>query len=310
MKETILISGITGFVGVNLKDYLAPFFNIIGLSRNSGEHIGYTDMHKGLFDGAKAFVHLAGKAHDLKKTTEEIEYYRANTELTKTLFDQFLDSDCEVFIYMSSVKAVADDVEGVLKEDIEPNPITVYGKSKLRAEKYLLSQDLPSNKRLYILRPCMIHGPNNKGNLNLLYTFVSKGIPYPFGAYQNKRSFLSVQNLCFVIHELIQNPIESDVFNVADDESLSTIDLVKTIGNVIDKKIIILKAPKFIINVLAIIGSFLPFPINPERVQKLTENYIVSNEKLKRKLGKRSLNLSVQDGIKLTILSIFKEKRK
>ena len=50
----------------------------------------------------------------------------------------------------------------------------------------------------------MIHGPNNKGNLNLLYSFVSKGIPYPFGKYENKRSFVSVENLCFVINELIE----------------------------------------------------------------------------------------------------------
>ena len=79
---------------------------------------------------------------------------------------------------MSSVKAVADVVDGILTEDVIPNPKTVYGKAKLAAEVYILSKEIPENKRVYILRPCMIHGPNNKGNLNLLYSLVSKGIPW------------------------------------------------------------------------------------------------------------------------------------
>ena len=75
---------------------------------------------------------------------------------------------------LSSVKAVADNVVGFLSEDCEPNPKTHYGKSKLLAERYILSKNIPDNKRVYILRPCMIHGPNNKGNLNLLYNLSIK----------------------------------------------------------------------------------------------------------------------------------------
>ena len=64
----------------------------------------------------------------------------------------------------------------------------------------------------------MIHGPGNKGNLNLLYSFVKKGIPYPFGRYENKRSFVSIDNLCFVIKELIENKnITSGVYNISDE---------------------------------------------------------------------------------------------
>ena len=72
---------------------------------------------------------------------------------------------------MSTVKAVADEVKGILSEDEIPNPKTHYGISKRKAEEYLLSKELPLGKRLYILRPCMIHGPGNKGNLNLLFNF-------------------------------------------------------------------------------------------------------------------------------------------
>lgn len=299
----ILITGITGFVGVNLKEYLNKD-EILGVSRKETETtILYENLSLTKFNNSKAFIHLAGKAHDLKKTSEDKEYFDVNTELTKTLYNQFLESTCEVFIYMSSVKAAADVVEGVLNEDVKPNPVTVYGKSKLKAEEHILNQKVPQNKRVYILRPCMIHGPGNKGNLNLLYSFVSKGVPYPFGVYENSRSFLSVENLCFVIEKLItKSTIPSGIYNVADDESLSTNELVDTIGKAINKPSKILKTPKIIVDFIAKIGDFIPIPINSERVQKLTENYEVSNYKIKNAISS-DLPLSSKEGLIKTIKS-------
>jgi len=304
--NNILISGITGFVGGNLKEYLQGKYKVTGISRKSNPEqaiIAYQELSEENLNNITAFVHLAGKAHDLKKTADENEYFEVNTELTKSVFDTFLESKCEVFIYMSSVKAAADTVEGVLTEEVAPTPVTAYGKSKLAAENYILSKEIPANKRVYILRPCMIHGPDNKGNLNLLYGFVSKGIPYPFGKYQNKRSFVSVENLCFIIHELIENKkIESGVYNIADDQSISTNELVSIIASTIGKPNRILKTSKFIINILAKIGDFLPIPINSERLQKLTENYEVSNDKIIKALQKQ-LPLSTKEGIEKTIKS-------
>jgi len=300
-----IITGIKGFVAGNLKKYLI-FRNkhVVGVSRIPlSEDLGYDEISIDIMNKSKSFIHLAGKAHDLKRTSEAKDYFEVNTELTKSLFDQFLISDCEVFIYMSSVKAVADVVDGVLTEDVISNPITAYGKSKLAAETYILSKKIPDNKRVYILRPCMIHGPNNKGNLNLLYSFISKGIPYPFGKYVNKRSFVSVENVCFIINELIDNAkIESGIYNLADDVSLSTIDLVKIISEVINKSTKILKLPKLVVSFLASVGDFLPIPINSERLLKLTENYEVSNLKIKKAIQK-NLPLSSKEGIKKTIAS-------
>nr|WP_299034125.1 NAD-dependent epimerase/dehydratase family protein [uncultured Tenacibaculum sp.] len=308
MRNKIIITGLTGFVGSNLKDYLKENYNVIGVSRNkSKEGLTYEDLSLELLSSYNAVIHLAGKAHDIKKTTEENEYFEVNTELTKKLFDNFLESNSETFIFMSSVKAVTDEVETELTEETIPNPVTAYGKSKLAAEEYILSKILPNNKRVYILRPCMIHGPNNKGNLNLLYSFVSKGVPYPFGKYENKRSFVSVENLCFVIKELLENKnIPSGIYNVADDESLSTNELVETIGIGADKKLRIINTPKSFIYLLAKFGDILPFPINSERVQKLTESYVVSNKKIKSALGIEEFPLSTREGIIKTIKSFTK----
>ncbi|MFC2110141.1 NAD-dependent epimerase/dehydratase family protein [Bacteroidota bacterium] len=306
MKK-IAITGITGFVGQNLKKYIekSSLDHLIGVSRKkSGEQIKtYEELTPQFWSQIGSFVHLAGKAHDLKKTSEEKDYFEVNTELTKKLFDQFLASTCETFIYMSSVKAAADEVVGFLSEEVLPNPVTAYGKSKLAAENYIVSKELPKNKRVYILRPCMIHGPNNKGNLNLLYSFVSKGIPYPFGKYTNQRSFLSVDNLCFVIKELIENKeIASGIYNIADDATLSTCELVQIIGKTIQKSAKILNLPKSVVNLMARLGDIIPLPINTERVQKLTENYCVSNAKIKKAMGKE-LPLTAEEGIKKTIKS-------
>ncbi|MDB2463635.1 NAD-dependent epimerase/dehydratase family protein [Flavobacteriaceae bacterium] len=299
-----VITGHKGFVGSNLVKYLNNEHNIIGVSRNpSNTELSYSDLTKEKLSRSKSLIHLAGIAHDLKSNSKISDYFAVNTDLTKKVFNNFLHSDCEVFIYLSSVKAVADKVDGILKEDEPPNPLTAYGKSKLAAENYILSKNIPKNKRVYILRPCMIHGPNNKGNLNLLYSFILKRIPYPFGKYHNRRSFVSVENLCFIIKELIDNDkIEPGVYHISDDIPLSSLDIVQVISEVTGKPIMVLKLPKFFIKIIAKVGDFFSLPINSERLLKLTENYEVSNSKITRAINKK-LPFSSIDGLKKTILS-------
>jgi len=292
LKNRIFISGSSGFVGVNLVKYLDNIFNLDMYQKNSDIKLNH-----------EIVIHLAGKAHDLKNVSSSDEYYKVNTELTKEIFDAFLISEAKVFITLSSVKAVADEVDGELTEDFIPNPITHYGKSKLLAEHYILSQPIPDGKRVYILRPCMIHGPGNKGNLNLLYSLVSKGLPWPLGLFENSRSYLSIENLCFIIKELIdREDIPSGVYNVADDVPLSTNELIKMIAESKDKKARILNLSKNLINVLASVGDFLKLPLNSERLQKLTESYVVSNAKIKQALGKE-LPISSKYGLIKTFQS-------
>ena len=216
----ILVSGSSGFIGSNFQKY---FENKTFRALQQGEDW--------ISHGAEVVINLAGKAHDLKNTSSSQEYYEVNTELTKKVFDAFLASEAKVFITISSVKAVSDQVECELTEQHNPNPVTHYGKSKLLAEQYIISKEIPDGKRVYILRPCMIHGPGNKGNLNLLYKLVSKNIPWPLGAFENKRSFCSIDNLMFIFKELIEREdIPSGIYNIADDEPLSTNELIGLIA--------------------------------------------------------------------------------
>jgi nucleoside-diphosphate-sugar epimerase len=198
---------------------------------------------------------------------------------------------------------VADEVYGVLTEEETSNLITHYGKSKLLAEQYILSKQIPEGKRVYILRPCMIHGPGNKGNLNLLYKFVSKGIPWPLGSFDNKRSFCSIDNLMFIIKQLIEREdIPSGVYNVADDEALSTNEIISLLAVSQNRRPKIWILPKGLINVLAKLGDLFRLPLTTERLQKLTESYLVSNQKIKIAIGK-PLPVSSKNGLLKTFKS-------
>lgn len=303
----LLLTGSNSFVGRNIQLYFNEWRYVYTFIPVSREILNQDDEEKIknlIVDGQESsIIHLAGKAHDLKKTSSSSEYYTVNTELTKKVFDVFLKSDSKCFIFLSSVKAVADEVDGELLESCTPNPITHYGKSKLLAEEYILSKTIPSHKRVYILRPCMIYGPGNKGNLNLLFKIVSKGIHWPLGSFQNQRSFCSVENLCFIIKELIErNDIPSGIYNVADDETISTNRLIQLIAHSQNKDARILKIPKAIITSLARLGDVLHLPLNSERLQKLTESYVVINGKIKAAIRK-PLPISSEEGLLKTLQS-------
>lgn len=306
----ILITGISGFVGQNLHAYLqrSGRSSIIGLSRDHapvdrGMVYSYSDFFGEGSVSAQHYIHLAGKAHDLRKIANDQEYFDVNYGLTKRLYDRFLeDPDARTFIFVSSVKAAKDRVEGVLTEDVVCTPGTAYGKSKRKAEEYILGS-LPVEKQVYILRPCMIHGPGNKGNLNLLYSFAQKGLPYPLAAFENQRSFLSVDNLTHVIGRLIGTPIPSGVYNVADDGTFSTNEIMGMMANALGKKPMLWKVPVPLMTGLARMGDRLGLPLNAERLQKLTESYVVSNERIKAALGEEFMPLSAKDGLMKTFQS-------
>jgi len=306
----LIVTGVSGFVGANIQSYFKELISpvdFIPINRKSLLTYGVDQLIGNFFSERESnVIHLAGKAHDLKDESSYSEYYSVNTDLSIKLFDAFLKSESSCFIILSSVKAVADEVVGVLAEDNIPNPITHYGKSKLMAEEYILSKEIPQGKRVYILRPCMIHGPSNKGNLNLLYKIVSKGLPWPLGRFDNKRSFCSIDNLCFIINELIENDqIPSGIYNIADDEPISTNELISFISESQGKNSHIWTIPKFLINTFAKIGDILKLPLNSERLIKLTESYIVSNDKIKNAINKE-LPISSKDGLMKTFNSFNK----
>jgi nucleoside-diphosphate-sugar epimerase len=321
-QDQIIISGATGFVGQNIIPYLSgKGLNVVTLSRSKPpqrlgysnselqkrayeKHLTYKSIQKQDWNNARTFIHLAGKAHDVKNTADSAEYFKVNRDLTINLFDQFLASNCKTFIFLSSVKAAADQVEGLLTEDHVPNPKTAYGKSKHAAEQYLLNHRSRADKNIIILRPCMIHGPGNKGNLNLLLKAVSYHIPWVFGSFENERSYCSIDNLCFIIYRILSaNSINSGIYHVADDTSISTNNLIKIIAKTLDKRLIRFNFSKVMLLTVARLGDRYMLPFTTQVLSKVTGTYEVSNLKIKQELGIKNMPLSTEEGLFRTIAS-------
>lgn len=312
--SSILITGSSGFVGTTIYDALHRDHSLFGLDISaqcripSDKVYGWDDLS--ILPHTDAIIHLAGVAHDTANTTDESTYFRVNSDLTKQIFDHFLQSNSKIFIFFSSVKAVADTVVGgALKEDAVPAPMTAYGRSKLAAEQYIEAagkKEGLKDKQVYVLRPSMIHGPGNKGNLNLLYSLVSKGIPWPLGAFENKRSFLAAPNLVFVIRRLLQGDTPQGTYHLADDDTVSTNQLIRLMADTLGRKTRILNISPAIIKIMARAGDLLHLPLNSERLKKLTESYVVSNAKIKHALGIEKLPVDAHKGLSETIKAFQK----
>ncbi len=310
--KRVLITGITGFVGTNLVQYLQSNkeIQIIGYSRDIDKakfslnnvdfisEISAIILDRYLID---TVIHLAGIAHDLSGDFNKEDYQRVNYRWTSQIYDEFNKSQANSFVFVSSIKAVTDHSGNVIDEDYISNPTSDYGISKKNAEDFILNNQ-SANKNTFILRPCMIHGPGNKGNLNLLYKYVKASIPYALGAYKNERSFLSIENFCFTIEKILEGKLTAGIYLLADNDTISTNDLIHLIGQEINKKVIILRLPKFIIGKMAQFGTWVHAPFNLKTVAKLSENMAVSNQKLLLNLG-QSLPESTIEGLKKTIKS-------
>ncbi len=321
----ILITGIHGFVGSNLVIALREYHTLYGLDITAPEKEGVvktfawkdiepTSFPMQFLPKFDTIIHLAGKAHDTKNQSASQVYFDINTGLTQKIFDFFLESSAKKFIFFSSVKAAADSVVGdMLTEDVIPTPVGPYGESKIAAEEYILSKlrsedgelkvAMQRDKRVYILRPCMIHGPGNKGNLNLLYNVVKKGIPWPLGDFENKRSFTSIDNLCYVVEGLLTKDVANGIYHMGDDEALSTNELIALMCEAMGKEPHIWKMNRKMMEGCAGLGTLLHLPLNTERLRKLTEDYVVSNEKIKSALGIDRMPVRAADGIMKTIRS-------
>ena len=299
----ILITGAYGFVGTNLCKYLAEKgheCHALDIPSARRPDVPYASFHtwdeldqKGdnsatqhssfILQHFDCVVHLAGKAHDLKKVASEQSYFDINVGLTEKIFAA---AKTTRFIYFSSSKA---DANG-----------NAYGRSKLAAEQFL-------NGRAIVLRPAMIHGPGNKGNLNLLWGIARRGLPWPLAAFENKRSFTSIGNICAAVEALAERGTNG-IYPIADDEMLSTNRLIELIAETCGKKSKLWRIPKGLMRFAAKIGDVLHLPLNTERIEKLTEDSFVDNSGLKSVLGWIKMPIAAEEGMRLTLKSFCENK--
>ncbi|MBO5628944.1 MAG: NAD-dependent epimerase/dehydratase family protein [Aeriscardovia sp.] len=308
----ILITGVHGYIGSYLVEALKDDHVIYGLDIFSQKNDGIENtFHWIALDDLvgmelDAVIHLDNYSHNSKSKNAPYVPLDERADYTRKIFDYFLASNMKKFIFLSSVKAVATEVGDVLTEDVVPSPHGPFGESKLASENYILSRQAEwetKSKEVYILRPCIIHGPESKGGLNLLYNVVCKGIPWPLGSFDSKHSFTFIDNLCFVMKSLLTLSIASGIYNMADDEAISNNRLIALICKTIGKKPCIWHVSKSTMYLMAQLGDFLHLPLNTRRLLMLTQNFVVDNAKIKSALCIEHMPVRAKDGLERTVKS-------
>lgn len=302
----VLISGADGFIGKYLlktKTGVGPLNDIIGVVRNpstNGVCIGWEDLSDDLWrlcpiEGLGAFIHLAGESRELKGPKAQSHYQKSNIELTEKFFARFLNSEAEIFIYVSSIKAIGEAADSKTNEKSVPLPISMYGISKRKAEikiermlrEYYDQNGLHRLKKIYILRPVALYGPDSKGNLYNLFQLANSPWPYPFGAYHNQRSFLHVANFKFALEAILSGHVPSGLYHLADPEPVSVRDIFVFMRKKINRPIRIWNLPPYLLKKIPGLSPYL---------QRFQENYIVIPSKIQEAMGE-VFPIRTQDGL-------------
>ena len=264
----ILVTGANGFIGTQLTETLA----------NSGHQVRSTarsitpnspitreiitcdlesaDSLDHLTTGCDAIVHLAGRAHVMSDNpaTSESLYLSANVDVTRRLAQSAARTGVKRMILMSSVKVNGESttIDSPFTSQDTPNPQDPYGRSKTQAEQTLWDVASTSGLEGVVIRPPLVYGPGVRANFASLIGIVDRGIPLPLGSIQNKRSFVSVDNLIDCIETTLQTPnAGGQTFLVSDGQDLSTPELIRAIASSLHKSPMLIPIPTALLKLAA-----------------------------------------------------------
>lgn len=289
----ILLTGITGFVGAALAQHLKAFpqFALYPTFRCSHPDypqatvVGSIDRHTDwttALQGIDTVIHLAARAHQIKDTAPNPEqaFYEVNTAGTANLVQQSIEAGVKHFIFISSIGAMATLSDDVLTADSPCRPDTPYGLSKLAAEQALIQQTQGTGMTYTIIRPPLVYGPGNPGNMARLIKLVNTGLPLPLGAIHNRRSLVALPNLVDLITTCLTHPAAANqTFLVSDNEDLSTTDLLKRLAKALNKPARLIPVPMPLLQATAqILGK-------PALAQRLCGSLQVDIRKTQRMLN-------------------------
>jgi len=327
--SNILVTGADGFIGQHLTRKLVDgghsvrtlsredselyFFDTGEVDRRKAD-IGSRESLSGVMDGIDAVYHLAAIArNDLGKSWDD--YQSVNVQGTVNLLEEAKAAGVKKFIFISTVEAAGfGDGVNPRRETDQPNPVNNYGKSKLLAERQVLSGDWPME--CTALRLPMIYGPGTFLIVPKLFGMVRRGFYPLIGGGRALMEFCYVDNAVNGII-LAGNKRESagELFYISDERSYTIREVVSSIAGAMGKKVLFLSLPVFAANFLGICWEIaaliLPFPpiiskyskkpfFSRETVYWTTKNVnIVSTEKIKNKLG-YSPAVNIKDGTRMT----------
>lgn len=252
----ILVTGATGFVGQRLVDYLLEKTDVdlrlavrAQPARTYGSRVTVqmisdisadTNWRESLL-GCEVVIHAAARVHVMDETAENpLDTFRAiNVDGTLNLAWQAAKAGAKRFIFISSIKVNGESTPQDKPFSVEDAsiPSCPYSISKYEAEQGLLALAKESGMDVVILRPALVYGAGVKGNFQHMIQCLQKGFPLPLGRVQNKRSFVSVDNLVDLIVTCVAHPhAANQVFLVSDGHDLSTTELLQKLYRLLGKR--------------------------------------------------------------------------
>ncbi|MCF6242166.1 MAG: NAD-dependent epimerase/dehydratase family protein [Bacteroidales bacterium] len=247
MKKTnIAITGANSFIGRNFKESFNNHYNIteIDVKNRTIDEINFNT-----FD---VVYHVAAIVHSSNKISKEI-YFKVNSNLPFQIAQKAKKQGVKQFIFMSSIKVFGENTNNqAFNLETQPDPTDNYGASKLDAELKLQTLN-DENFKIAIIRPPLVYGAGVKANMQSLLSFVKISPIIPLTPFENKRSYIYINNLIDFINLIIEKQA-SGIFLPSDGTPFSTNDILKTFIKQSKKNKICITLPQFFMKILKYIA--------------------------------------------------------
>lgn len=291
----IYVTGASGFVGCSLIKHLNASNHLaLPLQRNFDTN-SMIAIENGI--PVDCIIHLAGRAHVIDETTNDIysAYKKVNVDYTLKVAELAKLWGVKRFVFLSSIKVNGEVTGKPFTEHDTPAPLDAYGQTKLEAELLLKDFCQKIDMELVIIRPPLIYGPGVKANFKSLINLCKKPIPLPFGSVSNKRSLISLESLNSFIELCCHHPAAANqTFLISDDHDVSMNELIHTIRTAMGHSSCLLPIP----------SAILKFAFNLLGKKNLSERLLndlqVDTSKAKKLLGWKPV-ISFEEGIKQTV---------
>jgi nucleoside-diphosphate-sugar epimerase len=306
----VLVTGASGFVGGAVVDSLAAVGRpVLGVSRSvaggqpfaPGPGLAPDSDWRHLLNDVDAIVHAAARVHVMRDQLADplAEYRAVNVAGTLRLARQAADAGVRRFVFISSIKVNGESTGTgtAFRADDAPAPGDPYGVSKMEAEQGLERLASETGMEVAIIRPPLVYGPGVKANFEALMRWLSRGVPLPLGAVENRRSLVALANLVDLITTCIDHPAAANqVFLASDDDDLSTTALLRRLATALGKPARLIPVPPSLLELGAsLLGK-------GGVAQRLLSNLQVDIAKTKERLGwqppvsvDRALELTARD---------------
>jgi UDP-glucose 4-epimerase len=309
-----LVSGATGFIGRRILEALInDHSSCMALSRRPVPGVNTTNASLADISaltatcaGVETLFHCAGYAHALSSLSGEDaeQHWRINFEGTRNLVEAAGNAGVRTFVFLSSVKAMAEPGKACADEDYPGEPVTAYGQSKHAAEDAVLEAGTRYGMHVVNLRLTMVYGSGGRGNLERMARMVRKGWFPPLPETDNRRSLVHVEDVVSAMRLVAKDPrANGGTYIIAGPEAPSGRALFDALRAAQGLPPCSWAVPEWSLKLAANVGDTLEtlfkkrLPLDSETLDRLLGSAWYSSARIERELGWRA-KVSLEEGLR------------